>query len=218
MTDDHTEPQPATAAVMEELRATVEFAIRVNLPLRKSTQEITDAVMADAVMAEAVGPTIGGILAKIEEANAARDAADRRAAELSRERTQLQAGVVGAINLIRQWCTPGSSLYAPGEATDVLKLLRKAMGDQVIDALIDASSPDPGDALAAGDDLIGAIAEHDAAARGETTAYLVLQDTGQIFLGTLDCGRASEAARNIRGIVVPLPVAEDYREAAFRRR
>lgn len=43
--------------------------------------------------------------------------------------------------------------------------------------------------------------------------HLVVMDSGGIFGAFLDAERASEAARNIEGVVAVLPVAEDYRAA-----
>lgn len=69
-------------------------------------------------------------------------------------------------------------------------------------------------------DASNAAADRNRATREEqrqkSAAYLVLQDTGQIFVGSFGHGRASEAARNIGGAVVALPVIEDYRNTDQR--
>ena len=45
-------------------------------------------------------------------------------------------------------------------------------------------------------------------------AYLVLLNDGQVFSGHLDRQRASQKARTVEGLVVEVPIVEDYRAAS----
>lgn len=47
--------------------------------------------------------------------------------------------------------------------------------------------------------------------RQGVAVYLVVMDRGGLFGAFLDFDRAREAARNINGVLVALPIAEDYR-------
>lgn len=65
------------------------------------------------------------------------------------------------------------------------------------------------------EDIEAAIADYVAEERSRLEAgvavYLVVMDRGGVFGAYLDFDRAREAASNIRGVLVILPIIEDYR-------